>query len=199
MIFDNADEIGMWMGIIASGNGKQRLYDYLPRSSRGSIIFTTRDRKTAVQLAQQNLIQVPEMDEDTAKQLLINSLIQGSVDTVVEMHDMGELLEHLIYLPLAISQASAYINENNIKIGNYLSLLAKQDNQTMALLSEDFQDDSRYSNIKNPVATTWLISFEKILERDSLAANFLSFMACIETTDIPESLLPTPEGTSRKQ
>ncbi|KAF2191284.1 hypothetical protein K469DRAFT_437327, partial [Zopfia rhizophila CBS 207.26] len=50
---------------------------------------------------------------------------------------------------------------------------------------------------RNPVATTWLISFERIKQRDPLAAEYLSFMACIEPKDIPQSLLPA--GPTRKK
>jgi hypothetical protein len=51
--------------------------------------------------------------------------------------------------------------------------------------------------VKNLVATTWLISFEQIQKRDPLAAEYLSFMACINSKDIPQSLLPA--GQSRKK
>ena len=51
--------------------------------------------------------------------------------------------------------------------------------------------------IKNPVATTWLISFGQISQKDNLAVEYLSFMSCIEPKDVPESLLPT--ATSRKK
>jgi hypothetical protein len=39
------------------------------------------------------------------------------------------------------------------------------------LLNEEFEDDGRYYNIKNPVTTTWLISFQRIRHRDPLAAD----------------------------
>ncbi|KAG4430946.1 hypothetical protein IFR05_013568 [Cadophora sp. M221] len=45
--------------------------------------------------------------------------------------------------------------------------------------------------------TTWLISFEQIRHRDPLAADYLSFMACIDPKDMPQSLLPA--GASRKK
>jgi hypothetical protein len=90
---------------------------------------------------------------------------------------------------LAIVQAAAYINKNDIKLSRYLSLLGKQDAAVIDLLSEQFEDDHRYSNVKNPVATTWLISFKQILHRDPLAADYLSFMACIDPKHIPKSLL----------
>ena len=44
--------------------------------------------------------------------------------------------------------------------------------------------------MKNPVATTWLISFEQIQLRDPLAADYMAFMSCIKEQDIPRDLLP---------
>jgi hypothetical protein len=41
------------------------------------------------------------------------------------------------------------------------------------LLSKDFEDIRRYPGMKNPVATTWLISFEQIHVRDPLAADLM--------------------------
>jgi tetratricopeptide (TPR) repeat protein len=108
------------------------------------------------------------------------------------------LLSQLTYLPLAIVQAAAYINENKIAFADYLSLLAEQEEEVIDLLSEEFEDEGRYRDVKNPVATTWLISFEQIRHRDSLAAEYLSFMACVEPKDIPQSLLP-PGPTRKKE
>ncbi|KAH8595497.1 hypothetical protein B0O99DRAFT_544164 [Bisporella sp. PMI_857] len=193
LVFDNADDVNMW--ITQSGSGSARLIDYLPRSTQGHIIFTTRDRKTAVKLAHRNVVEVPDMDENVAIQLLHKCLVNP--DLVNNRPDTTALLKELTYLPLAIVQAAAYINENRIAFVDYLSLLADQEEAVIDLLSEEFEDDGRYSNIKNPVATTWLISFEQIRHRDPLAADYLSFMACIDIKDIPQSLLPP--GASRKK
>ncbi|KAH9205342.1 hypothetical protein DL95DRAFT_451266 [Leptodontidium sp. 2 PMI_412] len=170
LVFDNADDVNMW--ITQSRPGSGRLLDYLPRSEQGCIVFTTRDKKTAVKLAHQNVVDVPELDEDVAIQLLQKCLVNRDL-------------------------AAAYINENGIAFVDYLSLLTEQEEDVIDLLSEEFEDDGRYDNIKNPVATTWLISFEQIRHRDPLAADYLSFMACIDPKDIPQSLLPA--GASRKK
>jgi putative hemolysin len=195
LIFDNADDINMWITQSGTGPGSGRLIDYLPRSEQGCIVFTTRDRKTAIKLAHQNVVEVPEMNEDVAIQLLQKCLI--TPDLINNRPDTTALLKELTYLPLAIIQAAAYINENRIAFVDYLSLLADQEEAVIDLLSEEFEDDGRYNDIKNPVATTWLISFEQIRHRDPLAAEYLSFMACIDPKDIPQSLLPA--GASRKK
>jgi tetratricopeptide (TPR) repeat protein len=195
LVFDNADDIDMWITKLGSEPRSGRLIDYLPRSTQGCIIFTTRDRKTAVKLAHQNVVEVPEMDEDIATQLLQKSLVNPGL--VNSGSDTKALLKELAYLPLAIVQAAAYISENGITLADYLLLLADQEEDVIDLLSEEFEDDGRYHNIKNPVATTWLISFEQIRERDALAADYLSFICCIDPKDIPQSLLPP--GASRKK
>ncbi|KAF2193470.1 HET-domain-containing protein [Zopfia rhizophila CBS 207.26] len=193
LVFDNADDINMWIG--KSEQGSSCLIDYLPKNKQGSIIFTTRDKKTAVKLAHQNVVGVPEMDETVATQLLQKCLVDQNL--INNREDTTALLAQLTYLPLAIVQAAAYINENEIALRDYLSLLAEQEEDVIDLLSEEFEDEGRYRNVKNPVATTWLISFEQIRQRDPLAADYLSFMSCIDPKDVPQLLLPP--GQSRKK
>ncbi|KAF1977229.1 hypothetical protein BU23DRAFT_596681 [Bimuria novae-zelandiae CBS 107.79] len=136
------------------------------------------------------------MEEDAAARLLEKCLIDPKL--INNRHGTSALLSQLTYLPLAIVQAAAYINENGIAIADYLSLLADQEEEVIDLLSEEFEDDGRYRDVKNLVATTWLILFEQIRQRDPLAAEYLSFMACVEPKDIPQSLLP-PGPTRKKE
>jgi hypothetical protein len=201
LVFDNADDIGMWIDNSTSADqstgerkpASHRLIDYLPKREQGCVIFTTRDRKAAVKLAPHNIVGVSAMDKETATQLFRRYLPNSDE----EQKDASALLAELTYLPLAIVQAATYINENSITIADYLSLLAQKEDDVIDLLSEEFEDDGRYRNIKNPVATTWLVSFEQIYRRDPLAAEYLSFMACVDPRDIPLSLLPP--GPSRKK
>jgi hypothetical protein len=195
LVFDNADDIHMWIDMPRSEGESGRLIEYLPRSKQGCIVFTTRDRKTAVKLAHQNIVEVPKMNENVATQLLQKYLVNQ--DLVNNEQDVKALLTELTYLPLAIVQAAGYINQNGIALADYLSLLENQEEEVIDLLSEEVEDDGRYRNVKNPVATTWLISFEQIRHRDPLAAEFLSFMACVDPKDVPQSLLPL--GPSRKK
>ncbi|THD00199.1 hypothetical protein EYZ11_000390 [Aspergillus tanneri] len=185
LIFDNADNMDMWVGGKA---GVIELANYLPQSEEGHILFTTRNRKLAVRLASPFLVDISEPDIETSvkileKALLQNDLLENSDATIA-------LLEQLMFLPLAITQAAAYINSNNIKLSDYTVLLKEQEPDVIELLSEDFGDDWRYHETQNPVATTWLISFQQIQQSNPLAADYLSFMACINPRDIPQSLLP---------
>ena len=197
LVFDNADDIQMWIDKTGSETQQSdRLIDYIPRSKTGRVIFTTRDRKVGVKLAQQNVMEVPKMTEDTAILMLRNSLIDKNlVDT--RPADAKAMLAWLTRLPLAIAQAAAYINQNGVTLADYLALVNCQESEIIDLLTEQFEDDARYSDSKNPVATTWLVSFQQIQQRDPLAADYMSFMACIDHKNVPQLLLPP--GSSRKQ
>jgi len=195
LVFDNADDVGMWIGPSGSEAGSGALKEYLPKSNQGCIVFTTRDKKTAVKLAGSNIIEVPEMDEDGAFELLQKSL--SDLSLLGDQRHAKALLRELTFHPLAIVQAAAYMNENSMVSADYLSLINEQEENFIELLSEEFDDDWRYQSVKNPLATTWLISFEQIRNRDPLAAEYLSFMACVDRKDIPQSLLPV--GPSRRK
>jgi hypothetical protein len=104
------------------------------------------------------------------------------------------LLLKLTYLPLAIVQAAAYINENEISLVEYAALLNDTEQNRIDLLSREFKDEGRYKDIKNLVAITWLISFEQIRTRDLLAAEYLSFMSCVNAKEILQSLLPPAQS-----
>ncbi|PIG85932.1 kinesin light chain [Aspergillus arachidicola] len=193
LIFDNADDSEMWL----TGNDTTpALEDFLPQSDQGHILFTSRNGELAVDLTGSNIISIPDVDKEAAWDILENLLLQKHL---LEDHiTTVALLEQLAFLPLAIAQASAYINKKKcLSLSAYLMLFQENEQDAIELLSEDFRDLGRYKDIQNPVITTWLISFQQIQHQDQLAADYLSFMACINPRNIPQSLLP-PQS-SRKQ
>ncbi|PYH43058.1 FabD/lysophospholipase-like protein [Aspergillus saccharolyticus JOP 1030-1] len=198
LVLDNADVIDLWTSPITAEAGGKRLLDYMPQSRHGTIIWTTRDRKVATRVARKNIVTVPEMDESAASEIM-RKYLTISVLTKADESSLPTLLQELTYLPLAIAQAAAYINEMKISLTEYKKLLSDQDDNVIELLSEEFEDSGRYNDIENAVAKTWLISFEQIRRRSSLAFEYLAFMACVDPKDIPQSLLPDSEGLSRKK
>ncbi|BAE57784.1 unnamed protein product [Aspergillus oryzae RIB40] len=194
LIFDNADDIDMWIQSCA-GNPNPVLVDFLPQSDQGHILFTTRNRKLAVKLASSDVIDISEPDIETASKILGNLLIKK--DLLDDSDTTMALIEQLAFLPLAITQAAAYINENDIGFTEYVMLLQEPEPEVIELLSEGFGDGEQYKSA-NPVATTWLISFQQIQRLSQLAADYLSFMACISPRDIPQSLLPSAISKKKK-
>lgn len=194
LIFDNADDMDMWLP--ASDGSALGLETFLPQSDHGRILFTSRNRRLAVDLTVSNIIPIPDVDKDAALQILERALVQE--DLLENRVTTKTLLEQLCFLPLAITQASAYINKNGLSLTAYLDLLQEQESEVVDLLSEDFQDAGRYQDISNPVIATWLISFKQIQQQDQLAADYLSFMCCLNPRNIPSSLLPM-SGTKKRQ
>ena len=186
MIIDNADDVNVLFDPLCHENDTDRLIDYLPHSRKGSLVFTTRNRKVAIDLAESNVIEVSELNEPEAKELLRKRLLQKDLEDDKVVH---EFLEVLTYLPLAIVQAIAFINTNDIPLSEYISEYRSSEEEATDLLSEEFEDQGRYRNMKNPVATTWYMSFNLIRKYDPLAAEYLSFMACTTGENIPGSLL----------
>jgi tetratricopeptide (TPR) repeat protein len=191
MVVDNADDLSVLLDSTNDDPRAGRLYDYLPRSDRGSIVFTTRDRKAAERLTQRSVLELADMTKAEAKQLMARRIIKATL--LDDQSATNELLELLTYLPLAIVQAVAFINSNQVLISDYVSLFKRVDTE-VEILSERFEDPNRYQETENTIARTWQISFDQILKQDQLAASYLSFMACIDRINIPQSLLPV-EGT----
>ncbi|PLB41714.1 violaceus kinesin [Aspergillus candidus] len=193
LLFDNADDLEMWS---KDNKNDSALTDFLPQSEQGHILFTTRSRKVAVKLVSSYVITVTEPNTEMSVQILHDALIRK--DLLNDRNTVIAFLDQLAFLPLAITQAAAYINTNTISLCDYLLLLQDQEPHVIELLSEDFEDERRYKDIQNPVALTWSISFQQIQRLNELAADYLSFMASINPRDIPQSLLPQPISTKRR-
>ncbi|SCO47763.1 uncharacterized protein FFMR_08831 [Fusarium fujikuroi] len=159
LVVDNADDEQAFMGPTGVEN---RIYQCLPKSDQGLILFTTRYRKLAVAVAGRNILEVSTITQDKGRSYLKKALIQeiSSSDEQV----MDHLLMLLTHLPLAIIQAASYLNENQISLAEYIQLFESTDRDRTELLHAKFQDDTRYDQSQHPVATTWFISFNQILQ-----------------------------------
>ncbi|OCK74319.1 kinesin light chain 1, partial [Lepidopterella palustris CBS 459.81] len=197
MIVDNADDLGVLMGGAGGNLGSARLHDYLPYSNRGKILFTTRSRRVAGDLTQNHALELHDMSiaKAEARQLLARRISKPAL--LSNEKAVNKLLEILTYLPLAIVQAAAFMNQNNISVSGYISLLQKAGTEN-DLFGEHFEDPSRYREMESTIAKTWYVSFDQIQRQDPLAAEYLSFMACIDRINIPQSLLP-PKGSLVQQ
>ncbi|KAJ2997857.1 hypothetical protein NUW58_g514 [Xylaria curta] len=170
LIVDNVDDMELIFGSSDSPGG---IDEYLPKSENASILYTTRSREVAVAVAGSDVVDLHEMDSKEALEFLKKSLINKQLlqDTVAT----ETLFQELTCLPLAIAQAAAYLNQNQMSIKKYLSLLWNTEQDLVNLVSREFHDDTRYPGSQNAVATTWLVSFDQIRRANSNAADMLSF------------------------
>ncbi|KAK1973898.1 acyl transferase/acyl hydrolase/lysophospholipase, partial [Colletotrichum cereale] len=188
------DDVGNWLLIVDNADDMNLLFTssklavYLPSSRNGSVLLTTRNHKAAARWSRGQPVRLQEMDTIEATALLRKDLNESQFG---DSQSTAQLLEYLTYLPLAIRQASAYLAANtNVTVARYLEYCKSSNGTLVKLLSRDFDDQDRYESIRNPVATTWLISFEHISRDSPLAAEYLGFICYLADRDIPRDLLP---------
>lgn len=186
LVVDNADDVDIFFGREQS----RGIVDYLPESETGVLVYTTRTPEIA-ELARGDVVELGAMDRQDAAAFLTKSLTRKDL---CNNATTTELLDELTCLPLAIAQAAAYLNRNRMCIAKYLQLLHGTEQGLVRLLSREFRDDTRYKGSANAVATTWVVSFSQIRERDAAAAKLLAFMSCVEWKAIPRSLLPEAQS-----
>jgi tetratricopeptide (TPR) repeat protein len=197
MIIDNADDIDVFPRSSHKGHGSKEdissnsatsLLEFLPQSPNGSILITSRSRDVAFRLtgSYSDIIKVQPMDQEQALALLRNKF-----DESFEQDDAAALVEALDYMPLAITQAAAYISKRSPRatVSSYLQNLRKGDRERDKLLETDTEDSRRDGTASNSILATWQISFEYILKDRPSATRLLSIMSLFDRQGIPEHLL----------
>lgn len=76
MVVDDADDFQLFYRGKDGDNKSNALSKYLPFSTLGAILFTTRDRKAATLFAGANIVVVDEMDNIDSQELFQRSLIE---------------------------------------------------------------------------------------------------------------------------
>ena len=183
MIVDNVDDHNMFFE--TQPNARKALREYIPQTPKGSILYTTRNRNIGMDLALDRApITVPSMDTEEAQLLLGPRIRAESVES-----EQLELLNELFYLPLAISQAAAFMAKRQTTIAKYLETYRGNDSTRIKLLGQRFNHHGREAQPLESVLSTWLISFNHINQENPPAAKILQKMSFMDQHGIPFSLL----------
>ncbi|KAK1991933.1 phosphorylase superfamily protein [Colletotrichum falcatum] len=192
LVVDNADDDEILHGSSSSSSsdGREGLYGHLPQSEDGATLFTTRLRDLALSVADDAVVDLDAMDEDDARSLFGRWLHPQRQSLLRDSSATTELLGFLACLPLAVTQAAAYLNRNrHVSVARYLELLRGTEQTRTSTLSREFGDRTRYPESRNAVATTWLVSFDRIRQTDGHAAELLCFVSRVEPRSIPRAIL----------
>ena len=188
LILDSADDVDVFYAGGGGAQARRPLATYLPQSRNGSIIVTTRDGDLARRLTggHKNLIEIGPMTQDDAVLLLERKSGQP-----LDAGPAVELVQTLDLVPLAISQAAAYIQARGPRssIEKYLAEFRGSDRMRSRLLGYDAGDLRRDGSASNAVLTTWKISFDHIRSKRPSAANLLALMSFFNRQGIQEELL----------
>jgi tetratricopeptide (TPR) repeat protein len=191
MVIDNADseklfgssrDLNLFPG---EQSTKSHIAPYLPRSSTGSILVTTRNKKVGIRVSGGCVVLVPTLGLSDGKAMLKRRLIKDVIwkDTKAE-----ELLQLLEFLPLAISQAASYINEEDVDMNHYVNLLLNHKTRR-SVLEANYYDPRRDHGTPNAVFLSWQVSFDEISVKAPRSAELLSHAVFLDRHSIPPLFL----------
>lgn len=187
MVVDNVDDRNVFFETFTYAG--KALREYIPQTSKGSILYTTRNRDIGMDLALDRApLTVPSMDVQEAQALLGQRIRAESTET-----EQLELLAELVYLPLAISQAVAFMAKRHKTVAEYIKLYRGSESTRIRLLGQRSNYHGRETRPLESVVTTWWISFNYIKTENPRAAEILSVMSFLDQQGIPFSLLIADE------
>ncbi|GKT58854.1 hypothetical protein ColTof4_10145 [Colletotrichum tofieldiae] len=195
MVFDGADDAESFSAEHSSPESAP-LRDLLRYRTYGSIIITTRDREVAKNLFMHDdrrcIIEVKAMSQAHAIALLGRKMKMTSTREEI-VAKQRELVDKLDRIPLAITQAASYITEELEDeamtsdpcetMSTYLDEL-RQLRKVIVLY--DGGNPRRYEK-DNSVFITWQKSFDRIQQRNPVAADLLCSMSFFDRSAMDQS------------
>ena len=192
MILDNIEDFVLYPGSRSQEDeteaSPQHLAAFVPEVAHGSVLITSRNRIAAESLigGSSTILEVKPMnDSDTLALIRARSGDEKSLE-----EDCIALLHMLGNIPLAITQAAAYISQKapRMSISRYLNLFSQSVKNQTELLEDNFRDLRRDPEVANALLTTWKISFRHLRERHPSSAELLGVMCYLDSQAMPESL-----------
>ncbi|GAC1349993.1 MAG: hypothetical protein NVSMB27_28310 [Ktedonobacteraceae bacterium] len=173
LIFDNVEDLAT-------------VNDFIPPASKGHILLTTRTQAVGT-IAQR--VDLDKMEPDEATLFLLRRtkvlertarLEDASAADSIEARDIVRAMDGL---PLALDQAGAYIEETACSLYDFFDNYRRQRSTLLDLRG--------YYDSEHPasVATTWLLSFEKVEQANAAAAELLRLCAFLHPDGILEEII----------
>jgi tetratricopeptide (TPR) repeat protein len=192
-ILDNADDLDLFFGVNSSTttsttiSNHRHISDFLPKNANSVIIMTTRDRRIGQRFTdREGEIMITPLASKDAEQLLLSKI---PLSDRVNYESLQTLVEILGNIPLAITQAAAFIQENSMSVQTYIEELKASDSDLQDYLDESLPDPRRYPRSENSVTRTWKLSFDQIAIHFPRAADILSLMVQLDRRAIPKAFL----------
>jgi serine/threonine protein kinase/Tfp pilus assembly protein PilF len=161
-----------WLLVFDNAEGPVDIKKFLPESSTGHIIITTRNPNWG---GLAKTISINEWDIEESVEFLLKRTKDKDKESA------SNLAITLGNLPLALEQAGAYIEGSGRPIADYLALFKKHQKK---LLSR-----GKPADYPDTVATTWEISFRKLKNESQAAVELLNLCSFLATDHIPMSMI----------
>jgi tetratricopeptide (TPR) repeat protein len=178
-----------WLLVLDNVEDEVDISDLLSTAGDGHILLTTRSQAIA-DLGYN--VQLHSLAPQEGALLLLRRAhllsIQAPLDAASpqEQEIAREISRVLDGLPLALDLAGAYIREHSCSLPGYLERYYAYRRR---LLQWKSQQKLPFSDYPHSVATTWLLSFERVEQECPAAANFLRLCASLDLDGIPEEVM----------
>jgi hypothetical protein len=105
--------------------------------------------------------------------------------------DMVRLVKYLHCMPLAVTQAAAYIEQAapSMTVSKYLETLERNNSEHAALRQKDVRDPRRDRQASNSIMMTWHVTLTHLRQTRDTAARLLALMSLFVREAIPDHLL----------
>ncbi len=175
-----------WLLILDNVDDLQIVQELLPTKGKGHVLVTTRIQ--AVGNAGSR-IEIEKMKQEEGILFLLRRArkigLDVSLDQISEKdrEDALAIVESLEGLPLALDQAGAFIEETQSSLTEYRELLANAKEKIL------LRRGTTSSDHPESVASTFSLSFQKVEQENSGAADLLRLFAFLSPDAIPEELI----------
>ena len=158
--------------------------------SSGRVLITSRDSRIAARLSKPNKpVLLQHMSLEDSVELFRSDLTRNEIKASDE--EIARVVQTLDCLPLAITQAASFIDENGISVSEYMEALEGDDAEEY--LQEELDDSRRDEDSINSVFRSWKLSFDQISKQKPRAAHLLSLLGMLDRQSIPKWLIKMPE------
>jgi hypothetical protein len=138
-----------------------------------------------LQVFDEDILGVEPMEVDVAKSLLLKKLKKSGREA---SHDnIVRLVKYLDCMPLAITQAAAYIEHSapRMTVSRYTEKLEKNDSERAALLQKDVRDPRRDRQAFSSIIMTWHVTFTHLRQTRDSAARLMALMSLFDERKFP--------------
>jgi hypothetical protein len=169
---------GEWLLIIDGANDCTPEYmgyieQFIPHK-RGIVVFTSTTKQIISTVGSPDYaVEIEPMNFTDAQELFrkVSGIAPGDEKT------MEKLLEHLEYLPLAITQAASYVRTREISIERYLEMIEDAEGHLFHPSSADPPDYTAAES--RSTMTTFLVTLSHVEEMSPKAALLLQLMSLL--------------------
>ncbi|WOT40733.1 tetratricopeptide repeat protein [Streptomyces coeruleorubidus] len=159
-----------------------------PASPHGHTLVTTRRRDAALTGSSRRLVSVGLFTADEAVTYL--TTILAAHDHPEPADQLTSLAEDLGYLPLALSQAAAYLIDADLDCATYRDQLANRASTLTTVLPEPYEPDDQPTTLA--VARSLSLHRADQLRPVGLARPMLQLAAMLDPNGIPAPVLESP-------